>query len=70
MIENHYIYELKKIFDEVCEVVCVKFGGFFRFIGDFKDDTKLFLLHNQYLTLISRHAKGDPRKTLMKDADL
>ena len=38
--------------------------------GDLKDETKKFLLYNQYLTLISHHAKGDPRKALMKAADL
>ncbi len=56
---------LKKIFDEDCEVACVKFGGFRRFIGNFKDETKHFLLYYEYLTLISHHAKGDPRKALM-----
>ncbi len=70
MIETYYIYEFIRIFDEVCEVACVKFGGFRRFIGDFKDETLNFLLFNQYLTLTLHHAKGDPRKALMKDADL
>ena len=41
-----------------------------RFIGDFKDVTKNFLLYNQYLTLISNHAKGDLRKALKKATDL
>ena len=70
MIETYYIYEFRKIFDEVCEVACLKFGGFRRFIGDLTDETKNCLLYNQYLTLISHHAKGDPRKALMKAADL
>ena len=56
---------LQKKNDEVCEVACVKFGGFRRF----KDETKKFLLYNQYLTLIIYHAKEDPRKALMKTAD-
>ncbi len=48
----------------------VKLGGFRRFIGDLTDKTKTFLLFNQYLTLISHHAKGDSRNALMKAADL
>ena len=70
MIETYYIYEFREIFVKVCEVACLKFGGFRRFICDFKNETKKFLLYNQYLTLISHHAKGDPRKALMKAADL
>ena len=40
------------------------------FIGDLTDETKFFLHYNMYLTLISHHAKGDPRKALMKADDL
>ncbi len=36
---------LQKIFDEVCEVACVKFGGF----GDVKDKITKFLLYLEYL---------------------
>ena len=70
MIKTYYIYEFRKIFDEICDVACVIFGRFRRFTGDLTDGTKKFLLNNQYLTLISHHAKGDPRKALMKAADL
>ena len=72
MIETYYIYEFRKIFDEVCEVACVKFDGFRRFIGDFKVERKFFFCINteQYLTIISHHAKEDSRKALMKAADL
>ena len=43
-----------------------------RIIGEFKDETNSFLLYNinQYITLISHHAKGDYRKAFMKAADL
>ncbi len=70
MIETFYLYEFRKIFDEVCEFKCVKFGSFRRFIGDLIDETKNFLLYKQYLTLSSHHAKGDPQKAIMKAADL
>ncbi len=70
MIETYQICEFRKIFDEVWEVACVKFGGFRRFIGDFKDETKQFLYEYQYLTIISHHAKGDPQKSLMKATDM
>ncbi len=73
ILDNLLIFkDLTSLFEsiEVCEVACVKFGGFRRFIGDFKDETKNFLLYNQYLTLISPHAKGNPREALMKAADL
>ena len=38
--------------------------------GDFKDEIKIFLLYDQYLTLISHHVKGDPQKALLNAADL
>ena len=61
---------LEKYLMKSCEVACVVFGGFRRFISDLKDESKKFLLYNQYLTLISHYAKGHPRKALMKAANL
>ena len=68
MIETFYIYEFRKeIFDNVCEVACVKFGGFSAILQ--MKQKNFGCIINQYLTLISHHAKGDPQKALMKAAD-
>ena len=46
---------LEKTFDEVCEVVCVKFGGFGELSSMFKLKQKnFFCINSRYLTLISQ----------------